>query len=192
MIARASKQPRTRSASVGVGESKREPLTRAKLEQMALGYLNRFDVSSQKLTQHLRGRLRKLGAGPEVVEWLTELVARYQASGLLDDARFAKNLAAQLARRGKSARAISQKLAVRGVANELAGELMATRRRDEPEAELEAARAYVRKRRLGPFRPPEERQQLRHKDLASLARQGFSFDIARQALGSSDSSEDEL
>jgi len=58
--------------------------------------------------------------------------------------------------------------------------------------ELEAARAYARKRRLGAYRSPEKRAEYRQKDLASLARQGFSFDIAKQALGPGAGTDDEL
>ena len=170
----------------------REPLTRQKLEQMALAYVNRFDVSASKLRQHLATRARKAGGGADVDVWIAELVERYRGSGVLDDARFARNLASQLASRGKSSRAISQKLAVRGVPSEVSDELMATRRQDEPDAELEAARTYVRKRRLGPYRSAETRDEYRHKDLATLARQGFSFDIAKKALGQGQSTDDEF
>jgi len=181
-------QPRLQRRSEKAAES----LTLRKLEELALAYLNRFDCTTQKLKQHLRGRARKLGGGSEVDSWITQIIERYQASGMLDDARFAKNFASQLASRGKSARAISQKLAVRGVPSDLAGELMAARKQDEPGAELEAAIAYVRKRRLGPHRSAEKREEYRHKDLASLARQGFSFDIAKKALGSGPSTDDEF
>ena len=173
-------------------EQAAEPLTLRKLEELALSYLNRFDCSAQKLSQHLRGRARKLQGGAQAEAWIAKIIARYRASGMLDDARFAKHLASQLTTRGKSARAISQKLAVRGVPSDVAGELMATRKRDEPGAELEAAIAYVRKRRLGPHRSPEKREEYRHKDLASLARQGFSFDIAKKALGPGASSDEEF
>jgi regulatory protein len=169
-----------------------EPLTRRKVEDLALAYLNRFDCTAKKLEQHLRGRARKLGGGAEVLAWIGETIERYRASGMLDDARFAKNFTAQLSARGKSTRAISQKLAARGVPSEVAGELLAARKQDEPGAELEAARAYVRKRRLGHYRNDEKREAMRHKDLASLARQGFSFDIAKQALGPGASTDDEL
>ena len=171
---------------------KREPLTRQKLEQQALAYLNRFDVTASKLKQYLTQRARKLGGDAEAARWISELVERYLGSGVLDDARFAKNLASRLNSRGKSARAISQKLAQRGVSGEVAGELMAARKQDEPGAELEAARAYARKRRLGAYRSPEKRAEYRQKDLASLARQGFSFDIAKQALGPGAGTDDEL
>ena len=154
--------------------------------------MNRFDCTAHKLTRHLRERARKLGGDEQAAAWIAQIIERYELSGMLNDARFAKNLASQLSTRGKSARAISQKLAQRGVSSEVAGELMAARKQDEPGAELEAAQAYVRKRRLGPYRSAEKRDEFRHKDLASLARQGFSFDIAKKALGPGASSEDEF
>lgn len=169
-----------------------EPLTRAKLEQMALAYVNRFDCTASKLKQHLASRVQRLGGDEHAAEWIAELVERYSGSGVLDDARFARNLASQLTRRGKSSRAISQKLAMRGVPSDVASELMTTRKQDEPGAELEAAQAYVRKRRLGPYRAAEKRAEHRHKDLASLARQGFSFDIAKKALGPGPSTDEEF
>ena len=75
---------------------------------------------------------------------------------------------------------------------ELSGELMASRARDEPGAELEAALTYARKRRLGPHRDAAKRAEYRQKDLASLARQGFSFDIARKVLGGDSGSDEEF
>jgi regulatory protein len=77
------------------------------------------------------------------------------------------------------------------VPSEVAQELMTSRRQDEPNAELDAARAFARKRRLGPHREPDQRAQHRQKDLAALARQGFSFDTAKKALGT-DGGDDEF
>jgi regulatory protein len=175
------------------GKSKKPPapLTRQKLEQLALAYVNRFGCTASKLTSHLTERVRKLGGDENAALWIAELVERYLGSGVLNDARFAENLASQLTSRGKSARAISQKLALRGVPQQVSSELMTARREAEPGAELEAARTYARKRRLGHFRAPEQRAEYRQKDLASLARQGFGFEIARQALGPAPGADDE-
>lgn len=181
------------SRRVGRAQGKAsEPVTRQKLEQLALAYLNRFDVSAHKLAAHLTRRARALGGGDESQPWIQELLERYRSSGLLDDARFAKNLASQLGTRGKSTRAIEQKLKARGISGEVTGELMAQRKLEDPGAELAAALAYVRKRRLGPHRAPEERSAHWQKDLASLARQGFSFDIAKRALGPGASSDEDF
>ena len=51
-----------------------------------------------------------------------------------------------------------------------------------PEPELAAARAFVRKRRLGWYRPEAERPEHRRADLAKLLRHGFPTEIARAAL----------
>lgn len=191
----SKKAKKKKSAQRGEGSAareEREPLTRQKVEQMALAYVNRFDVSASKLRQHLATRVRKAGGSDEAAAWISELVERYQGSGVLDDARFAKNLASQLTARGKSTRAIQQKLSQRGVASDVTDELMTRRRTDEPGADLEAARTYVRKRRLGPYRSAETRDAHRHKDLATLARQGFSFDIAKKALGPGASTDEDF
>jgi regulatory protein len=187
VTARRPREPREKAE-----KAPPEPLTRRKLEDLALAYLNRFDCTAKKLEQYLRGRARKLGGGADALGLIAETIERYQASGMLDDARFARNFAAQLTARGKSTRAIAQKLAVRGVPSELSSELLSARKQADPGAELEAARAYVRKRRLGHYRSDEKRDAMRHKDLASLARQGFSFDIAKKALGPGASTDEEF
>ena len=50
--------------------------------------------------------------------------------------------------------------------------------------DLAAAFKLARKRRLGPFREPdsEVRAERREKDLATLARAGFSYDVAQQVI----------
>jgi len=186
----AGRRSKNAKSSERRGES--APLTRQMVEQWAIAYLNRFDVSESKLQKHLSAKARKGGASPDAQSWISELIARYRSSGLLDDARFARRMTEQLAARGKSSRAIAQKLAARGVPGELADEVLTARRQEDPSAELVAAQAYVRKRRLGSYRSAEKRDEYRHKDLATLARQGFSFDVARRALGPGPSTDDEF
>ncbi len=47
---------------------------------------------------------------------------------------------------------------------------------------MAAALAHARRRRLGPCRPPAARKSMREKDLASLARAGFAYDVARRVV----------
>jgi regulatory protein len=186
-----SGRPSNKTKAARAAAKEPSPLTRLKVEQMALAYVNRFDCTASKLTRHLTERVRKQGGDESAAAWIGELVERYLASGVLNDARFAKNLATQLTTRGKSSRMISQKLAMRGVPSEVAHELMTARRQEEPRAELDAARAFARKRRLGQHREPEKRAEYRQKDLAALARQGFSFDTAKKALGTEANGDDD-
>jgi regulatory protein len=156
------------------------PLEPRELEEAALRYLDRFDCSAKKLGTYLGTLIRRRGGdAPALLAHVDTLLERYRASGLINDERFARNLSAQLVTRGKSRRAIVQKLRMRGIASSVVDDVVSK----SSETELEAARALVKRRRLGPFRPEGERLENRRKDLAALARAGFDHDTAVRALG---------
>jgi len=191
----------TRSARSADGKpkAKRPPaVSRAALEAAALRYLERFDCSTARLRKVLTERIGKAaragveGAAeaPAIVE---ELLVRYQGSGLINDERFAKNFAARQQDRGASRRMIEQKLRARGISSEVFEQVAP--RNQSADGELEAAQAFARRRRLGPHRKPEAREEFRRKDLMALARAGFSYDIASRVIGvgnSSPSGEDDF
>ena len=159
----------------------------AVLEKSALFYLERFAASSAQLRRVLLRRVKRaemLGTDKPVADGarrhIETLIARFLASGLLDDRRFAEARAASLQRRGASRRRIRERLASKGVDREIVDAALETV--DEPTGELAAACALVRRRRLGPYRPAGTRAAHRQKDLAALARAGFSLDMARKVL----------
>jgi len=167
-------------------------LTRTTLEEAALRYLDRFDCSAARLKTVLTRRIPPGSADAtrrEVGGWIDELVERYQGSGLLDDQRFAKNFAERLRERGASRRAIQVKLRARGVSSETVDALTGVRNSGD---ELAAAQAFAKRRRLGPYRPAEQRAQKRAKDLAAMARAGFEFDTAVRAIGHLPSGDDDF
>ena len=49
-------------------------------------------------------------------------------------------------------------------------------------SELVAAYNYARRRRLGPYRAEDSRDEYRERELAALARAGFGFDTARRVI----------
>lgn len=173
-----------------------KPIDAERLQAAALAYLERFASSSANLKSVLMRRVRRSardhGTDPAEGAALTDaLVARFLANGLLDDRAYAAAKAGSLHRRGNSARAIAAKLAGKGVPRELVqaslGELddddgLAAR----PGGDLAAAAALARRKRLGPYRPAQTREAYRQKDLASLARNGFSREVAERVLGCAD------
>ena len=173
------------------------PVTRDELDAVALRYLDRFDTSAKNLRRVLARHLKRAAvergadATRDATTLVDELLARYQASGVLDDSRFAGAMASGLRRRGASGRAIAQKLRMRGVDGEVAHRALQGVDADVgADAELEAARAFVRKRRIGHLRSEEERAANRRRDLGALARAGFGMDVARRALGGSGQDDD--
>jgi regulatory protein len=165
--------------------------TASHLENAALHYLERFSSSSANLRRVLLRKVarsaRAHGTDPAEGAGLVEaIIARYLQSGLLDDAAYAAQKAASLRRRGSSRYGIRGKLAVKGIDAELIDATLARLDDGEGSGDLAAACALVRRRRLGPYRPPGAQAEHRRKDLAALARAGFSLDVARRVLAASD------
>lgn len=167
------------------GKPLRKPprkVTPAYLQRAAMSYLERYASSAENLRRVLRRkvdkRCRLRGEDPaEFHEMIDEVVAKSLRSGLIDDARYAEARVATLRRRGGSARAIQAKLSAKGVGRSTIAAALDGEEGDEQEA----ARAFARRRRLGPYRPGE-RAPYRDKDLAALARAGFRFDLAREVI----------
>lgn len=152
----------------------REATTSA-LMDASLSYLSRFSSSRRNLATHLK---KKFSAPTEAeLEVMVErCLDRLEELGLLDDARFAEARARGLRARGKSARAIRQRLREKGVGRE---DVERALHEEDADAELISAVRHAKRRRLGPFRTRETDPR---RELGSLARAGFSFEVARRAL----------
>ncbi len=153
---------------------KAKAATAGYLERVALWYLERYPGTEAKLRRALMKRVRRsveeLETDPaEGQAALEEVVAKMRRLGYLDDARLGRQRAQTLSSRGKSRRAIRADLARQGLSSDLVEETMEEIAHDE----LAAARRLIQRRRLG---------RDRDRDLARLARAGFSYDVARRAL----------
>ncbi len=101
------------------------------------------------------------------------IIARLKLANLLNDGAYAASRAKRLTREGKSRRGALAHLASKGVAATTAATILT----DDPERELAAACAFLRRRRAGPFGDAPEL-----KILGAMARAGFTQSTARQAL----------
>ncbi len=158
------------------------------LEAAALHYLERFASSAENLRRVLTRRVVKSARvhpidPEEAAHWIDDIVDRFARSGLLDDRRYAESLAHSLSRRGVSTRGIRARLMQKGVASDDIDHAIESLSEVVGDADLTAALALVRRRRLGPLRDSDTRAAFRDKDLAALARAGFSYDLARRIIG---------
>ncbi len=163
--------------------------TEAVLREAALAHLARYATTRAGLLAVLDRRILRWLRAAEGDEAAAEAaVAAREAArgvadklvalGVVDDAAFAASRARSLNRAGRSRRAVAAHLAARGIAGETAQSVLP----DDPEAELAAAVAYARRRRLGPFRTAAADAARMQKELAAFARAGFPRDIAARAL----------
>lgn len=160
------------------------PLTKARLDEMALAYVARFATSAGKLEAFLSRKLRERGwedegdgrSGVEAV------VARFVALGYVDDAGFAEMRSGSLLRRGYGARRIAQDLNAAGIEAQIREDVA-----PGEGAARRAALAHARKKGLGPYTRglgPDDRLDpaLREKQVASLLRAGHAMGNARAIL----------
>lgn len=170
---------------------KRKPqrLTPANLREAVLNYLDRFVASTKRLDQVMTRKIRASAAAhgddpAPLLEALPPILASLAAQGVLNDRHLAEAKARAMIRRGGSRAKILHNLAGKGIDAATASAALARMAQEFDNPELEAATAFARRRRLGPFRPdPASRPENRQKDLAALARAGFSGGIARQVIG---------
>jgi regulatory protein len=174
-------------------ESAPAPPTAGSLYQAALNHLARYAATEAGLRDVLRRRVdrwARLQPDPDVAapvietarEAIEAVIVRLVEAEAISDTAFAESRAKSLVRGGQSNRAVQARLIAKGVAPDLARAASAS----DAETELSAALVLVRKRRIGPYRMTEDVDAaVRMKELALLARAGFSRDIAQQALDTS-------
>lgn len=160
------------------------PLEPARLEEIALAYVARFSTSAGKLADYLKRKLRERGWGGDVPADVPALVERFVERGYVDDAGYARAKGQGLLRRGFGARRIDQALGHAGIAEDLRTEAAGS------EAERRnAAVAFARKRRIGPFaRDADEERETRldpatrEKQVAAMLRAGHPLATARRLV----------
>jgi regulatory protein len=170
-----------------------KPVTKQRLTNIAKFHVERFATTAANLKRVLSRRAERArrvhGGDPrEHAAWIDEVVAMMVRTGAVDDARYAAGRTASMRRMGKSPGKIRTHLTAKGVARDLVDTAIAETAitiggRD---AALEAAMAYARRRRLGPFgkeiEDKDEQRKQATKDMAALARAGFSYDIAKRVM----------
>lgn len=155
------------------------PLTPIRLERYAIWYLERWPAPSPHLRKILIKRMKKAEECEVDIGHVDALIARFQQAGVVNDELYATDRARSLHRRGNAPQAIRSKLSSKGLYGRVVDDAIAALGEG---AALEAARGYARKRRLGHWGEDGDDREQYQKDLAKLARRGFSYDIARTAM----------
>ena len=147
------------------------------MERLALRYVERFATTRGKLADYLRRKVRERGweGAPADPAALAERMA---ALGYVDDLAFAQAKAAALGRRGLGARRVSGALMQARVADEERAAVAP----QVAERAIEAALAFARRKRLGPWAVREVDRAGREKQLSAMLRAGHPLDLSRRIL----------
>ena len=159
-------------------------ITPQRLKNIALYYLKRFDSSIDNLRQVLRRRVADYAyhnpewPKTEAYEWIEQILSDFERYGYLDDERYAEIKIKNYVAAGKSARYIAGKLRQKGI-NEARIDAILETQGYQP---FESALLLAQKKKIGPYRPEEQRILFRQKDLGVLVRAGFDYEVSLQVL----------
>jgi regulatory protein len=157
-------------------ERPKKPLTPDSLRWFALRYVERYATTEAKLVRYLRDKLRERGWAGEGAAPVEAEARRMVEAGYIDDRAFGEARARSMTRRGLGARRVGQTLAAAGIEGAVRAEIT-----DGIDGR-EAAVAFAKKKRLGPYGPPQT-PQARQKQIAAMLRAGHGFDVVREVLG---------
>ena len=162
-----------------------KPPTKARLRNIALYYLERFESSESNLRTVLRRRIDKYAffdkayRPEQAYQWADEIIEECLKKNFVNDSRFAEFKIENYLNAGKSKRYIEQKLKQKGVEDKVIEDIFAT----TDYSEYDTALNFARKKKIACFRTDEEsRSANRQKDLAALVRAGFDYDVAKEVL----------
>lgn len=165
------------------------------LENSAAHYLGRFATSSEHLRSLMLQKVKRSQQhhGTDFSEgekFVDDIIAKFQRLGFLDDKAYAEMRARTLHAKGTPLRGIRFKLAQKGLTNDDIEAALAHLQEEVETGNLDLAAAIrlARRRRLGPYKSddPEIRDQRREKDMAVLARAGFSYDVVKEVIDATD------
>ncbi|MGC6537505.1 MAG: regulatory protein RecX [Candidatus Puniceispirillaceae bacterium] len=167
-----------------------------RLMNKALHYLGRYQASTAQLRRILdRFAKRKIesddpSAIQKAIEDVISLCADY---GYIDDSALAASKTRASVAKGQSERQLAQKLRMMGISNDTAEDALIQRKEGWQDAELAAIIRKAAKKKLGPFSPPVEFAD-KQKQMAKLARAGFTLDMIQKlfAFASQEEAENAL
>ncbi|WP_343527912.1 RecX family transcriptional regulator [Sphingomonas sp.] len=148
------------------------------MEQLALRYVERFATTEGKLVDYLMRKRRERGWAGEGPPDVAGLAARIVALGYIDDRAYAEAKAASLARRGMGARRVRQALQAARVGEDDHAAIAP----QVAEAARDAALAFARRRRIGPFGDGQADRAMREKQFAAMMRAGHDSALSRRIL----------
>ena len=136
--------------------------------------MERLSTTRARLVTYLNGKIRMRGWKDEPVDPVA-IADRFAELGYIDDRGWGEAKAVSMARRGLGARRVAGTLRQAGIQGEDAAAIAP----GVEQRALDAALAFARRRRIGPFAETAADRPLRQKHIAAMLRGGHSLDLAR-------------
>ena len=156
------------------------------LKDLAYSYLEKYNPSKQQLKVYLLKKyLLKIKGNrskKEVSAIIDEIILNLEKNKILNDEMYSDSKARMFLKRGYSLNKINQSLRSKGIEDKYVKQSIDRIKENEIEPDFVSALKLCKRRRIGPLRPESNRELFYKKDMGTLARGGFSFDLSKRVL----------
>ena len=153
------------------------------LKKYAFSYLSKYNTSKKNIDRILRNKVRRMNLEKKdkfiLHSSIASIITDLEINKLIDDKNFAQSKIHSLSLQGKSKISIISYLVQKGIEKNLIEESFENLELKNPNWEKESAKIFARKKRLG-----IKYSANFEKDLAKMARAGFSYNLSKKILES--------
>ncbi|MBR1601755.1 MAG: regulatory protein RecX [Alphaproteobacteria bacterium] len=172
------------SISTNYKHKSQKKITPQRLKNIGLYYLKRFESSVENLRTVLYRRIEAYAhenpewKKEEAYQWVENILSEFENLHYLDDSRYAEIKVRNYLNAGKPARYIVTKLKAKGISSEKIFDVL----NEQQYNPFEMALKLAKRKKIGPYRLTEIRRESKQKDMATLIRAGFDYDIVCEVL----------
>ena len=152
-----------------------------KLLKYAVDYLSKYDSSKVNLVNVLKRKILRLKITNyekgKLINIIESIIIKLEKNKFIDDNRYSSTKILSLSNSGKSKNFIFNYLIKKGVNKSQIQNNLILAQRDNENWELNSAKIFAKKNKM------LEKDQSYEKNLAKMARAGFSYDICKKILG---------
>ena len=152
-----------------------------KLLKYAVDYLSKYDSSKVNLVNVLKRKILRLKTTNyekrKLINIIESIIIKLEKNKFIDDNRYSSTKILSLSNSGKSKNFIFNYLIKKGVNKTQIQNNLNLMQQDNDNWELNSAKIFAKKKKL------LEKDQSYEKNLAKMARAGFSYDICKKILG---------
>ena len=152
-----------------------------KLLKYAVDYLSKYDSSKVNLVNVLKRKILRLKTPNyekrKLINIVESIIIKLEKNNFINDDRYSSTKILSLSNSGKSKNFIFNYLIKKGVNKTQIQNNLHLMQQDNDNWELNSAKIFAKKKKL------LEKDQSYEKNLAKMARAGFSYDICKKILG---------
>ena len=156
------------------------------IRNFSYSYLGKYSPSKQQLRTYLFKKLikknYKISSKREIFNLIDSVITSLVVQKFLSDKYYSDTKSKAFLKRGYSLNKIRYSLIKQGIDEKYIKDSISKIKEKESEPDFFSAIKICKKRRIGPNREENNRSLFYKKDIAILARSGFSYEISKKVL----------